>query len=190
MNISSAGGYIRYINDTGSSERAEKELKRAFEDRDLLLSDNIPTDEGIRAGIMKGLETLYSHPALKGLFTKTSVSELTRAAYEDEEAKPVFETDIRSADVPSFAAAEQKAGGAARGSAYHRMLELLDYTDFNEAQIPEWIKQIIQIHIRADQRNLIHIHLPGRRVGNSEKPPVRPGQIPDLRLRRKSMPIR
>ena len=139
-----AAEYIRYINDTGSSERAEKELKRAFVDRDLLLSDRIPSDESIKAGILKGLETLYSHPMLKGLFTKTSVSELKRAAYEDEEAKPVFGTEIRSAYVPSFAAGEEKSSGAARGSAYHRMLELFDYTDFNEADIHTWIKKNIE----------------------------------------------
>ena len=140
----SAGGYIRYISDTGSSKRAEKELKRAFEDRDLLLSDKIPSDENIKAAILKGLEIRYSHPTLKGLFTKTSVSELKRAAYEDEEAHPVFETDIRSAYVPSFAAEEEKSGGTARGSAYHRILELLDYSDFNEAQLPVWIKKNIE----------------------------------------------
>ena len=139
-----AGGYIRYINDGGSSAAAEKELKRAFGDRDLLISDALPVDERLKAGILKGLQRSYSHPDLKGLFTKTSVSELKRAAYEDEEAHAVFESDIREAYVPSFASAEEKRGGAARGSAYHRMLELLDLACFNEKDIPGWIKSCIE----------------------------------------------
>jgi len=77
----------------------------------------------------------YGHENLRNLYTKTSVSELKMAAmhkaYEkesmEEPAFALFETEVINPYIPKFAAEEKKASGSDRGSAYHRMLELLDY---------------------------------------------------------------
>ena len=136
--------YIRYAKKESEVRAAGRELKRAFDERDRLLSGKYEVDGKLKEDILIGLEARYSHPALKGLFTKTSVSELKHAAYEDEEAKPVFETDIKSAYIPSFASNEEKSSGTLRGSAYHRILELLDYMSFNEGDVAEGIKRNIE----------------------------------------------
>jgi len=72
---------------------------------------------------------VYPHQELANLYTKTSVSELKKAAMEEDEAVHVlFETDDYStAYLPKYKRGEEQTGGADRGSAYHKVLELLDY---------------------------------------------------------------
>lgn len=74
---------------------------------------------------------LYPHMELKGLYTKTSVSELKMAAlHEDEQTFVEFETEQEEAVIPLFIKDKEKVGGAARGTAYHRLMELLDFKAF------------------------------------------------------------
>ncbi|MBR5420382.1 MAG: helicase-exonuclease AddAB subunit AddA [Lachnospiraceae bacterium] len=110
-----------------AGERAAEEVQRAFGEKSRLLDDSTAVDEERLAALRAYDERRYAHPELKGLYIKTSVSELKRAAYEDEEAAPVFETELKEAYVPSFAGAEEGSHGVSRGSAYHRFLELLDF---------------------------------------------------------------
>jgi ATP-dependent helicase/nuclease subunit A len=59
------------------------------------------------------------------------VSELKLAAlHEDEQTEVLFETEKEEPVIPLFMQKEQKAGGAMRGSAYHRLMELLDFKQF------------------------------------------------------------
>lgn len=77
----------------------------------------------------------YPHGELKGLYTKTSVSELKLAAlHEDEQTFVEFETEQELSVVPLFMQQEKEAGGATRGSAYHRLMELLDFKEFADAK--------------------------------------------------------
>ena len=61
---------------------------------------------------------------------KFSVSELKRAAYEpqpeEEDGVRLFEKPEEEI-IPKFRKGETKIRGAARGTAYHRILELLDF---------------------------------------------------------------
>ena len=75
-NAGEGEGYTVYVNKEKSSARAERELKRAFGDRDVLISDKLPVDEELKKSILELSGQCYSHPFLKGLYTKTSVSEL------------------------------------------------------------------------------------------------------------------
>ena len=79
---------------------------------------------------------VYPHAGLQGLYTKTSVSELKIAAM-DEEVHQMFETeDVTKPYLPAFMREEEKSGGTARGSAFHRLLELLDiaaYRNYDSA---------------------------------------------------------
>nr|MBQ8252570.1 helicase-exonuclease AddAB subunit AddA [Lachnospiraceae bacterium] len=72
----------------------------------------------------------YPHETLSSLYTKTSVSELKHAAMEEEGVHVIFETeDTEKEYLPAFAReTEQVFEGAARGSAMHRVLELLDFS--------------------------------------------------------------
>lgn len=73
----------------------------------------------------------YPHTSLEGLYTKTTVSELKKEAYlESEEPCQELYADAEvSAYVPRFIEKkEEEVGGARRGSAYHRIMELMDFT--------------------------------------------------------------
>lgn len=79
--------------------------------------------------ILLQFEQAYPHECLKNLYAKTSVSELKKAHMQDEvETQVIFETDrIEQPYLPSFVQETERAGGAMRGSAYHRLLELIAY---------------------------------------------------------------
>ncbi len=85
--------------------------------------------------LFKQIHFTYRHENLRNLYTKTSVSELKMAAMHkafekesmEEAAKPMFDTEVINPYIPRFASGEKEASGSDRGSAYHRVLELLDY---------------------------------------------------------------
>lgn len=88
------------------------------------------------------LSFVYPHENLKDLYTKTSVSELKMAAMHkafekqslEETPISLFPTEEIVPYIPNFAKESREVSGAARGSAYHRLLELLDYAKLMEKQ--------------------------------------------------------
>ncbi len=74
---------------------------------------------------------VYPHENLKYLYAKTSVSELKMAAMEEAGVHRSFETEDRTAAIlPRFAGRDEKGSATGRGTAYHRVLELLDYAKY------------------------------------------------------------
>ncbi len=61
----------------------------------------------------------------KGKFT---VSELKRIQYEDELGEPFYEETSVEEIIPAFIAKEEIPSGAFRGTAYHKIMELLDHS--------------------------------------------------------------
>jgi ATP-dependent helicase/nuclease subunit A len=87
-------------------------------------------------GISGFEEFKYPHDTLDGLFVKTTVYELKKAAYlerEDGENTLYHEEEKR---VPKIIAeSETGNGGAARGSAYHRVMELMDFANIYNGDV-------------------------------------------------------
>ena len=76
------------------------------------------------------MESVYAHTDLEKLYTKTTVSELKKAGMEEDagEAYRLFEEAVPVPYVPAFIRKEeQQAAGTARGSAYHKALELYPF---------------------------------------------------------------
>lgn len=71
----------------------------------------------------------YPYRNLEGLYTKTTVSELKIAAMEEhaEAAFHQFEEKEVETYIPLFKRGEEKISGSLRGSAFHRVMELLDF---------------------------------------------------------------
>lgn len=94
------------------------------------------TEDPLYESLQERFSYVYPHAGLQGLYTKTSVSELKIAAM-DEEVHQMFETeDVTKPYLPAFMREEEKSGGTARGSAFHRLLELLDiaaYRNYDSA---------------------------------------------------------
>ena len=111
----------------------DEEIKEVFDEaeriskRDAL--SKIPAKPGFE-------EFVYPYDSPDNLFVKTTVSELKKAAYlerEDGENTLYHEEEVRVPKIISDT--ETENGGAARGSAYHRVMELMDFEHIYEGDI-------------------------------------------------------
>ena len=107
-------------------------------------------DENIRQTLEEKFGFVYPHAYLENLPVKVSVSELKKRKYSDDEEKEaaVYPEKDPVEIVPAFISGEREVtGGAARGTAYHRMLECLDYTRLGSVQdISEQIQELVECH--------------------------------------------
>ena len=101
-------------------------------------------DSRIREELEKRFGFVYPYEYRKDIPVKVSVSDLKKRSYHEEsevEEAVYFEPDILPL-IPRFI--EEKAGekeeytGVARGTAYHRVMECLEY---NKTDTPEEIKE-------------------------------------------------
>ncbi|MBR5597337.1 MAG: helicase-exonuclease AddAB subunit AddA [Lachnospiraceae bacterium] len=99
-----------------------------------LVSPYTKEEQEIAEIIRQNLSFAYAHPQLQGLYVKTSVSELKMKAMEekDQEAYQLFEEAPTKDYVPEFVEAKGKVGGTIRGNAYHRVMELMDFTKIED----------------------------------------------------------
>lgn len=87
-------------------------------------------DEGIRETLQERFGFQYPWGYLKEIPAKISVSELKKRSYqgEDEQEESIFQEAEVVPLVPQFVEKKEEAyTGAARGTAYHRVMECLDY---------------------------------------------------------------
>ena len=83
-------------------------------------------------------EYKYNKDPLEGLFVKTTVSELKKAAYLEREDGENTLYKKEEKKIPAFISKEEgESGGAARGSAYHRVMELLDFEHIYDGDVKE-----------------------------------------------------
>ena len=88
-------------------------------------------DENIRQVLKEKFDFSYPYAYLRELPVKVSVSELKKRKYADEEEKEsaLYPEPEMVQIVPGFISGEREVTqGAARGTAYHRVMECLDYT--------------------------------------------------------------
>lgn len=89
----------------------------------------------------------YPHENLQNLYSKTSVSELKREAMKEEmEAvyEPLQQPKEFTPYIPDFIQQQETLQGAERGTAYHRVLELLDFTNLPKSYV-EWQQTLEQM---------------------------------------------
>ena len=103
-------------------------------------------DEKIREELEKRFGFSYPYGYLKDIPVKVSVSELKKRDYAgdlDKEESLFFERDVVPL-IPRFAAGEEEEyKGARRGTAYHRLMECLDYHRVSkEEEIREQIQKL------------------------------------------------
>ncbi len=105
----------------GSIELAAKEEK--------LFMDAKASDRSLADEISKRFEFEYPYAALSKLYTKTTVSELKMAAIKEEtdESFHPFEETESEEYIPVFAGGNVSVKGTDRGTAYHNILELLEF---------------------------------------------------------------
>lgn len=96
---------------------------------------------------------VYPHKTYDGLYVKVSVSDLKKDSIEQDDALVVdFETERHDPIVPEFLN-KKEAGGTQRGSAYHRIMELMD---FSFATFPNQdMRPALRIHRQKMIKNLM-----------------------------------
>lgn len=119
-------GQVRYL----SGKLMREERVRMFRE---LTAEAMSEDERKKTEEMTArFSYVYPYEILSSLYTKTSVSELKHAAIEEADLPVMFETEQKEDEyLPAFMRGEEKINeGAARGSAMHRVLELLDFSAY------------------------------------------------------------
>lgn len=107
----------------------------SFEKKNKLLDDiaNPDCDSEIEAKIVERIGWRYSHTDLRDLIRKTSVSEIKKAYLDETFTEDLFNHSERREIVPQFAkeSGEREVSGTERGSAVHKVMELLDFSTEN-----------------------------------------------------------
>ena len=107
-----------------------RELLQRVADGDAFFMENSEENAGKLSELQKRFAYRYPYPGLQKLYTKTTVSELKIVAMEekDEAAFHTFEEKEVVPYIPAFRREQEKVSGAVRGNAFHRTMELLDFT--------------------------------------------------------------
>ena len=88
----------------------------------------------LKEELQKRFHFTYEHQNLQGLYAKTSVSELKMKAMEESDvaAFQMFEEPELIPYVPAFVEEKAEVSGTERGNAYHRVMELVDFSDCDD----------------------------------------------------------
>ena len=92
-----------------------------------------PADSTLLEKLTKKFAREYPYECLSGLFVKTTVSELKKAAMEpegDSYTKVLYEEPEVVPYLPAFVKEKEGLSATDRGSAYHKVMELLDFKAF------------------------------------------------------------
>ncbi|MGN0346793.1 MAG: UvrD-helicase domain-containing protein [Lachnospiraceae bacterium] len=145
------GGHIsEYVHPVSMEGLREEEVKKQLHNqlKQLDLTAVISPDPALVARLEQQTMFVYPYENRKGLYTKTTVTELKKHAYEDEESRPMFE-DVRTAYVPAFAKETEDVPGTRRGTAYHRIMELFPFEELpEEGQWPDFLRNIIDKNVK------------------------------------------
>ena len=92
------------------------------------------------------MDYVYPYAAQESMKLKFTVSELKKHSVLSEEAGEEMYREPETVPLlPGFLQREEELTGASRGSAYHKLLELLDFTvDYDETSLPEAVEDLLR----------------------------------------------
>ncbi|MCM1123872.1 MAG: helicase-exonuclease AddAB subunit AddA [Eubacterium sp.] len=97
----------------------------------LLMSDAMTdTDNTLMTHMSNRFAYQYSHENLSNLYTKTTVSELKMAGMQEETdfSFKLYEEETVVPYLPAFLEKDERVSGSMRGSAFHKVMELFDFS--------------------------------------------------------------
>ena len=122
--------------------------------------ENKVYDEAVKEEIEKRFSFAYPYKYLEDIPVKVSVSDLKKRSWHDEsELEENISVSVeeqeeeQEAPVPAFMAEKQEEyKGAARGTAYHRVMECLDYAETDtEEQLRAQLKRLLESQKMTEQ---------------------------------------
>ena len=119
---------IRLWQQDNSLEKQVKETGKAAMLEEALAHTAEYADTQLEQKLSDKLNFQYPYVYLEGLTVKTTVSELKKAAYE-EEAEPAAELIVTAREpyIPRFISGEEAVQGTQYGTAVHKVMELLSF---------------------------------------------------------------
>lgn len=120
------------ITETVSRDERKEWLLTRLEQSSVSVSDMQSDEHHLYHTCMEHFAFQYPYDDLKDLYTATSVSELKKAAMKEDQfdVHDIFEKE-REAElfpyIPPFMQEKLEMSGAERGTAYHRVMELVDF---------------------------------------------------------------
>ena len=117
-------------------------------------------DKEVREEIEKRFSFVYPYKYLEDIPVKVSVSDLKKRSWHDESeleenisVSAEAQEEEQEAPVPAFMAEKQEEyKGAARGTAYHRVMECLDYAEADtEEQLRAQLKRLLESQKMTEQ---------------------------------------
>ncbi len=137
--VNSAGIYLLdmsiHVSLTGWEDTVEEKLEETVRMEaakyGLLMSDTSKdVDTALMTYMSDRFEYQYPHDNLKSLYTKTTVSELKMAGMQEETdfSFKLYEEETVVPYLPAFLEKDERVSGSMRGSAFHKVMELFDFT--------------------------------------------------------------
>lgn len=89
---------------------------------------------------------VYPYEEEQGMNMKFTVSDLKKRIYmEEEDGKVLYEAQEETPIIPKFMQEQTKLRGASRGSAYHKLLELLDFRkEYEEDSLRIFLQELVR----------------------------------------------
>lgn len=133
---------VKEITETVSRDERKEWLLTRLKQSSASLSDMQADEHQLYQTCMEHFAFKYPYDDLKDLYTATSVSELKKAAIKEEQADvhDIFEKEREKElfpYIPPFMQQKVEMSGAERGTAYHRVMELVDFRK-PPAKYEEW----------------------------------------------------
>lgn len=103
--------------------------------RSLLMSDAVKdADAALMAYMSDCFAYQYPYENLRNLYTKTTVSELKMAGMQEETdfSFKMYEEETVVPYLPAFLEKEERVSGSMRGSAFHKVMELFDFSELTK----------------------------------------------------------
>ncbi|MCH5248594.1 MAG: helicase-exonuclease AddAB subunit AddA [Lachnospiraceae bacterium] len=132
-------------------------IRREDNKRRLLLSDaSKDIDETIMTLMSEKFSYRYPYDNLRNLYTKTTVSELKKAGMHEETdfSFPLYEEEKIVPYLPQFIKNDTSVSGTDRGSAYHKVMELLDFNRLTD-RVSQSDKAVLESTIRLEMQQML-----------------------------------
>ncbi len=129
-----------------AAQAVERQLYYEAEKERLLAQENFPAeDEEYARALEERLSFEYPYQEEADLRGKLSVSELKRSDQEEEEGEVLYPEEEIVPYIPAFMQETKPLGAAARGTAYHRALECLDFQGlYHSERVREELARLVE----------------------------------------------
>lgn len=119
-------------------DRLEETIRKEEAKQRLLLSDpSEDVDTTLMTRMSEGFAYQYAYDNLKDLYTKTTVSELKKVGMQEEMdfSFKLYEEETVVPYLPRFIQTDTSVTGSMRGNAFHKVMELFDFTELTKEVI-------------------------------------------------------